>query len=192
MQRISNFQVESYITESGFSRKNFDEHIYFFQYDGLIRDQIINFKFNDESYKYKMFAEFITKNIIFSNKRAFQIIKSYDIIIPVPISKKRLKQRGYNQSQLIAKQLANAMEIQLIEHCLVKNKNIIAQSKLNKEQREENIKGVYGIKNKEKLHGKKVLLFDDIYTTGSTANECCKIIKEAKPNKIGVMTIAKD
>ena len=192
LQKIYNFQVESYITDSGFCRKNFEEHIYFFQYDGLIRDQIINFKFNEESYKYKMFAEVITKNIIFSNKKAFQIIKSYDIIIPVPISKKRLKERGYNQSQLIAKQIAKATEMQLEEHCLYKNKNIIAQSMLNKEQREENIKGVYSIKHKEKLQNKKVLLFDDIYTTGSTANECCRIIKEAKTKKIGVMTIAKD
>lgn len=192
LQRIANCQVESYITENGFCRKNFEEHIYFFQYDGLIRDQIIDFKFNEESYKYKMLAEFITKNIILNDKNAFQIIKNYDIIIPVPISKKRLKERGYNQSELIAKQIAKATELRFEAGCLYKNKNIIAQSKLSKEQREENIKGVYGIKNKEKLHGKKVLLFDDIYTTGSTANECCKIIKEANPNKIGVMTIAKD
>lgn len=192
LQRIVNFQVESYITESGFCRKNFVEHIYFFQYDGLIREQIIDYKFNEESYKYKMLAEFITKNIILNDKNAFQIIKNYDIIIPVPISKKRLKERGYNQSELIAKQIAKATKMRLEADCLYKNKNIIAQSKLSKEQREENIKGVYSIKNKEKLHGKKVLLFDDIYTTGGTVNECCKIIKEANPNKIGVMTIAKD
>lgn len=139
-----------------------------------------------------MLAEFITKNIILNDKNAFQTIKSYDIIIPVPISKKRLKERGYNQSELIAKQIAKATEMRLEVGCLYKNKNIIAQSKLSKEQREENIKGVYGIKNKEKLHEKKVLLFDDIYTTGSTVNECCRIIKNANPNKIGVMTIAKD
>ena len=139
-----------------------------------------------------MLAEFITKNIILNHKNAFQIIKRYDIIIPVPISKKRLKERGYNQSELIAKQIAKVTEMQLEKRCLYKNKNIIAQSSLSKEQREENIKGVYSIKNKEKIQNKNVLLFDDIYTTGSTVNECCKIIKEANPKKIGVMTIAKD
>lgn len=155
LQRIANFQVESYITESGFCRKNFEEHIYFFQYDGLIREQIIDFKFNEESYKYKMLAEFITKNIILNDKNAFQIIKNYDIIIPVPISKKRLKERGYNQSELIAKQIAKATELRFEAGCLYKNKNIIAQSKLSKEQREENIKGVYGIKNKKRITRKK-------------------------------------
>lgn len=139
-----------------------------------------------------MFANFITKNIILNNKNAFQIINGYDIIIPVPISKKRLKERGYNQSELIAKQISQNMQIKIETKCLYKNKNITAQSSLNKEEREENIKDAYIIKNKEKILNKKVLLFDDIYTTGSTANECCEILKQAKPNKIGVMTIAKD
>lgn len=184
--------MENYITERGFKRKNFDEHIYFFQYEGLIREQIINYKFNEESYKYKMFANFITKNIILNNKNAFQIINDYDIIIPVPISKKRLKERGYNQSELIARQIAKDINIKIETNCLYKNKDIIAQSSLNKEQREENIKGAYLIKNQKKLVNKNVLLLDDIYTTGSTANECCKTIKQANPNKIGIMTIAKD
>ena len=66
------------------------------------------------------------------------------------------------------------------------------QSSLNKEERQKNIEGVYILKNKEKLTNKKLLLIDDIYTTGSTVNECCKILKEANPRKIDVFTIAKD
>ena len=63
---------------------------------------------------------------------------------------------------------------------------------LNKEERIRNIQGAYYLKNGKKLKNKNVLVLDDIYTTGSTVNECCKIINEAKPNKIGVLTIAKD
>ena len=192
LEKQYNFQVENYITESGFYRKNFEEHIYFFKYEGVIREQIINYKFNDEPYKYKMFANLISKNVIFNNKNAFQIINNYDIIIPVPLSKKRLKERGYNQAELIAKEISKNTKIVLHKDCLYKNKNIMPQSNLNKEQREENIKGVYSIKNKEKLLNKKILLFDDIYTTVNTANECCKILKQVNPYKIGVMTIAKD
>lgn len=139
-----------------------------------------------------MFGNFITKNIILNNQNAFQIINDYDIIIPVPISKKRLQERGYNQSELIAKQVSKNIEIKVETNCLYKNKNITAQSSLNKDQREENIKDAYIIKNKEKLSDKKILLLDDIYTTGNTANECCKMLKLANPAKIGVMTIAKD
>ena len=106
LQKEAFFQIDNYITETGFKRKNFEEHIYFFQYQGLIREQIINYKFNEESYKYKFISNFILNNFILKDSKVFQIINDYDIIIPVPVSKKRFKQRGYNQAVLIAKQIA--------------------------------------------------------------------------------------
>ena len=188
----ASFHVDSYITETGFKRKYFDEHIYFFQYQGLLREQFISYKFNDEAYKYKAISNFILKNFILKDSKILKIINKYDVIIPVPISKKRMKERGYNQAELIAKQIARVTGKTLNTTTLYKHKNIIAQSSLNKEERELNIKNVYKLKNGHKLYNKKILLFDDIYTTGSTANECCKIIEEAGAKKIGVMTIAKD
>lgn len=165
----------------------FDEHLYFFKYDGIIRKVILNYKFKDKAYLYKTISNFLIKNKEFCEK-----VKSYDIIMPVPISKKRFKERGYNQSLLIAKHIAQNLKINLENNCLYKHKNIIEQSKLNKEERAENIKGVYSIKNEEKIKNKKILLIDDIYTTGSTVNECCKMLIKANSNKIGVLTIAKD
>lgn len=165
----------------------FDEHIYMFKYEGVIRRIILQYKFQEKSYIYKTIVNFLLKN-----KKMFEIIKTYDTIVPVPISRKRKKTRGYNQSYLIAKDLANIIGIKLENRVLFKTKNIIEQSKLNKEDRLENIKDVYEIKNAKKVLNKKILLFDDIYTTGSTANECCRILKKANPDKIGVLTIAKD
>ncbi len=192
LKKEASFKIDNYITETGFKRKHFDEHIYFFQYQGLIREQIINYKFNDEAYKYKAISNFILKNFILNNSNVFQVLNNYDVIVPVPISKKRLKERGYNQAELIAKEIAKAMKKKMLINSLCKSKNIIAQSTLNKRQREENIIGAYILKNEKMLVNKKVLLVDDIYTTGSTANECCRILQEAKPAKVGVMTIAKD
>ena len=192
LQKTSEFQVDSYITETGFKRKHFDEHIYFFQYQGLIREQIINYKFNDASYKYRAISNFILKNFVLKDLKIFQIFNEYDVIIPVPISKKRMKERGYNQTELIARPIANVLGKEIVTNCLYKSKNIVAQSTLNKGDREQNIKGAYVLKNCEKLKNKKVLLIDDIYTTGSTANECCRILEEAGTKKNGVMTIAKD
>ena len=74
----------------------------------------------------------------------------------------------------------------------LKTKNIVEQSKLNKEDRIKNIHGVYELINKEKLFDKKILLVDDIYTTGSTVSECAKELKKARPREIGVFTLAKD
>ncbi len=192
LQKEAQLKIDTYVTEIGFQRKHFDEHIYFFRYQGLIRQQIINYKFNNEAYKYKAISNFILKNFILKDIMAFQLLNDYEVIVPVPISKKRFKERGYNQAELIAKQISKALEKRIVTNCLYKSKNIVAQSTLNKQEREENIKNVYTIKNQNILLNKKVLLVDDIYTTGSTANECCKILLKAKPNKIGVMTLAKD
>lgn len=165
----------------------FNEHIYIFQYQGLIRDIILNYKFKDKPYLYKTIVNFLIKN-----QKSFPNLKYYDTIIPIPISKKRQKQRGYNQSSLIAKEIAKQLQIQYNDKSIFKIKNIIEQSKLNKEERKKNIQGVYKLCNKKQLENKKILLIDDIYTTGSTANECSKILSQAKPKEIGIFTIAKD
>ena len=188
----------------------FENHLYIFKYEGIIRKLILNYKFNEKSFLYKTFINFLLKN-----EKFFKILKSYDTIIPVPVSSKRMNERGYNQSELLANDIVKQiieissnhmlngilitqkdniqkLKCECVTDCLIKNKNIIEQSKLNKEQRQKNIQGVYILKNKEKLINKKILLIDDIYTTGSTANECCKILQEAKPKKIDVFTVAKD
>lgn len=147
----------------------------------------MDYKFNEKSYLYNTIINFIVKN-----EKLCGIIKSYDIIIPVPISKKREKQRGYNQSYLIAKELSRFLEIQLIDYCLYKFKDVIEQSKLNKEERKQNLKNVYLLKNEEKIRNKKILLVDDIFTTGATANECCKTLHQANIKEVSILTIAKD
>lgn len=178
-------ELQIYTNES--LENYFDEHIYFFKYDGIIRKMILNYKFKDKSYLYKTFTNFIIKNDKFC-----EILKSYDIIIPVPISKKRNKQRGYNQSLLIAKELSKKSGIKLEKNCLIKYKDIIEQSKLNKEERQKNIQGVYKLENKEKIKNKRILLIDDIFTTGSTVNECSKTLKQEDIKEVGVLSIAKD
>lgn len=178
------FGVDDYSQDES---KNFDEHLYIFVYGGIIRQVMLNYKFNSQAYLYKTFIKFLLKN-----EKFVEIIKSYDIIIPVPLSKKRMKERGYNQSYLIAKEISGLLNIKLNKKSLIKQQNIVAQSGLNKEQRLQNIKGAYTLKHPNKLQAKKVLIIDDIYTTGSTVNECSKIISKANTEKIGVLTIAKD
>ena len=161
--------------------------MYIFRYEGKIRKIIIDYKFNEKSYIYVTFVNFLLKN-----KKIFENIKNYDTIIPVPISKKRQKERGYNQSLLIARKIAEKTNLELMNNCLIKTKNIIEQSKLNKEDRLQNIYGVYELTNRQLIENKKILLIDDIYTTGSTVNECSRILRKANPEKIGILVLAKD
>lgn len=114
--------------------------------------------------------------IFLKKEKKFWKIKIYDIIIVVPVSRKRRNERGYNQSELIARAISKTLGIPIVKNVLVKIKNTVPQSSLNKVQRAENAKGVYSAKNHTKLRNKKILLIDDIYTTGITLNECSKCI----------------
>ena len=127
------------------------------------------------------------------NEKICGILEKYDIIIPVPIHKRRKQKRGYNQSELITRQISKKIPSLVHESTAIqKIKHNIEQSSLSKEQRKQNVKDVYKIVNKEKIENKNIVLFDDIYTTGNTVNEISKILKQNGANKILVLTIAKD
>ena len=165
----------------------FEKHCYLFKYED-IRNLILDYKFNDKSYLYQIFSKIIIKN-----EKICGILKKYDIIIPVPIHKIRKNERGYNQSELIAKKIAGNIENLKYENQVVKkviHNNM--QSSLDKLSRKQNVKNVYKVINFEKIKNKKIVLFDDIYTTGNTANEISKILKENGAKQILVLTIAKD
>ena len=186
LKKEFSFTIDNYKNDLG---KNFSEHIYFFKYKNLIREQIIALKFREKPYIYKSLSYFL-KN----NKKCFDYLEKYDIIIVVPISTERKKERGYNQSALMVKELSSIIDAKIITNILYKIKNTVPQSSLNKKEREENAKGIYIAKNCNKIKNKKILLVDDIYTTGSTVNECAKALIQNGINKeqIGVLTIAKD
>lgn len=153
--------------------KSFTTHMYIFKYEDIIRDNIIKYKFSEQNYRYKSFVKFIIKD-----KKIYSFLKKYDIIIPVPISKIRKRQRGYNQSELITNELGKqCKDIKVVTNVLYKIKNTLAQSSLDKEQRMYNLKNAYKVRNDEIIKDKKILLFDDIYTTGSTVEECARMLK---------------
>ena len=176
------------VGENRYDNKYFSTHMYLFRYEGIIRSKIISYKFDDKPYLYKTFCEIFVKN-----KKVCEFIKNYDIIISVPMYKKKKNQRGYNQSELIAREIAKKIEnIEYRNDILIKIRNTAKQSSLNKEQRKENLKNAYVVNNNEYILNKNILIFDDIYTTGSTANECAKTLIEAGAKDVGILTIARD
>lgn len=176
------------VGENKYKDKYFSTHMYLFKYEGIIRNKIISYKFNDKPYLYKTFCEIFVKN-----KKVCEFLKKYDIIISVPMYKKKKNKRGYNQSELIAKETAKKVEnIEYRNDILIKIRNTAKQSSLNKEQRKENLKNAYVVNNNEYILNKNILIFDDIYTTGSTANECAKTLIEAGAKDVGILTIARD
>lgn len=166
--------------------KYYDEFLFLFKYED-IRSEILQYKFSNKAYLSNMFT-----NIILKDKKICDKIKLYDIILSVPMSKKKKSRRGYNQTELISKKISQNLNIEYRNNILIKAKNNLTQSSLTEKQRFENVKNVFKVQNEEIIKNKRIIIFDDILTTGATANECAKQLKKAGAKEILVLTLAKD
>lgn len=113
------------------------------------------------------------------------------ILVPIPLHKKKLKKRGFNQAEEIAKELSKNLKIPVFNDALIKTKQTPAQVELKKEEREENIKGVFLCQKPELVMGKKILLIDDIFTTGSTMEEGARVLKDAGAKEVWGVVVAR-
>jgi ComF family protein len=145
------------------------------------------------SFKYRDQLHILNYLVNLMSNIGKDIIQEADIIIPVAMYKYKLLKRGYNQAALLAMKIASKNKIPYLPQVLIKKKNSIAQIGLTKEQRIKNIKNTFELNSKfiKQVQGKRILLIDDVITTGSTINECCKILRKASPSKIFVLTLAK-
>ena len=159
-----------------------DEIICAFNYKGTLKSKMLQFKFHDNRYISKSFGDVLSYKIKQHNINA-------DIIIPVPICKKRYFERGYNQSEYVARYVSKLCNIELEKNVLLKDRSNKQQSLLDASKRAQNVKGVYSIRNAVKIKEKNILLIDDIYTTGATLNECAKILKQAGASKVILITV---
>jgi len=114
-----------------------------------------------------------------------------DCVLPVPLHLYRLIQRGYNQSEMLAKYVGKYANLPLYKNVLVRNRFTKSQSNFNARGRVGNIKGAFSVKDVECIKGKNILLIDDVYTTGATVEECAKILKRAGAKKVYVATGAR-
>lgn len=124
--------------------------------------------------------------------------KSEWIIVPVPLSKKRLRERGFNQSELIADRLAEKIRsrekisIQTAANILQKIKDTPPQARMkNKEERLGNLENAFAVKNHRLMADKKIVILDDVTTTGATLKEAKKTLREAGAKKIVCMVVAR-
>lgn len=156
-------------------------------YEGIIKELI-------HAIKYQGITDIIKELISLINIDIY-----YSYITYVPMYLKGEKQRGFNQARLIAKELSSNNEARVI-NLLEKIKDTEPQMKLNQEERLENIKGSFRLKearplenfNKEAVRGRaSILLVDDVFTTGATMQECCKVLKQAGIKKVWGFTLAR-
>ena len=154
-------------------------------YDDFMQQFVLAFKFGDRTDLSKIFAKWLYI-------AAADILKEgVDIIIPVPLSYRRLLKRRYNQAALLAKDFSLLSGIDIDFSNLVKKRHTKPQATLKGSARLKNVKGVYQVKNPNKIQGKRVLLIDDVMTTGATLNECAKTLLKAGASSVDTLTLAR-
>lgn len=117
----------------------------------------------------------------------------FDIVVPVPLHKSKLRSRGYNQSEHFAIGLAEALDIACVPHGLVRNRANETQTRKNRQERWKNVEALFSVSDPPQIEGKRVLLVDDVLTTGSTLLACGEALLEAQPTSIsfGLLAAAK-
>lgn len=143
-----------------------------FSYSEIMKHSMYQFKYNNRREYAKFYAMALERQFA-------DIIRSWQpqVLIPVPLHKSRLRKRGYNQAEVLAKAIGEQMDIPVDGGILIRVKKTIPQKMLGQKERLMNVEKAFQTASNS-IKYKKVILVDDIYTTGTTINECARILKE--------------
>ena len=154
-----------------------------FVYEAPIVSLVHKMKFGNAKYLFEPLGNFMTKTY---KENGF----ACDVIVPVPLSKERLQERGYNQAAELAKVVGKNLNLPVVENVIEKVKHTPKQSSLSFHERMKNVKNAYRLRQKAPLTGKNVLVVDDVMTTSETMRSICKELWRARPQNIFVLTLA--
>jgi len=165
------------------SREYFDQLLVCINYDrgGIFKKLIVRFK-----YKFSQNLSGFLGKMLKEKFSSFDFVAEEFLIVPVPLHPKRLKSRGFNQAEILAKYIdSNIFDI------LIRKIYQPPQAKLHREGRLNNLKGAFCVSEKAEIRGKRILLVDDVATTGSTISECSKVLKAAGATYVCGLVLAR-
>jgi len=155
-------------------------------YDDASRDIILGFKHGDQTHAIPTFTPWLLRV-------GKELLDETDLIIPVPLHPTRLIRRRFNQAGLIAQSLSKAQNIPTILNGLIRLRAAPTQGYLDMKERKRNVRKAFRVnpRHQHVLKGKKVLLIDDVFTTGATINECTKELLKVGVQSVSVLTVAR-
>jgi ComF family protein len=155
-------------------------------YEGVIKELIHEFKYKNKDYLGVALSRLM-----------IEFIKEYELpmglidwVVPVPLSEARMREREFNQADILGSRIASEFNKKLLNNKLIRHRHTKAQADLGSEERLLNVKGSFSIKERDQIKAKNILLIDDVLTTGATSSEAASTLKDAGANIVFVLTLA--
>jgi ComF family protein len=155
-------------------------------FEGPVRELVHRFKYGKKVQHSRPLALLVARNL-----GEFVMANAADLIIPVPLHVKRLRQRGFNQAILLGKILSRMWRLPLSRNNLTRTRWTEPQINLTAAERRQNVRGAFAVKDPAAVEGRRIILVDDVYTTGSTVAECARTLKKAGAEAVFVVTVAR-
>jgi ComF family protein len=155
-------------------------------YDGVRRDAVLALKFGGQ----RRIAAQLAR-ALWAQPAARRLLTPEALLLPVPLHPHRQRQRGFNQSELIARELARLGRQDTAVGVLVRQRDTAAQTGLSAAQRRANVSGVFAVGASADVRGRRVVLVDDVYTTGATARACARALRQAGAASVRLLTVAR-
>ncbi len=165
-------------------RPPFCEGHYGYYFEHQVREVLHAFKFGGRIDAGRLLTSRIADRIL-------AITALFDCIVPIPVSRKRLRERGFNQSFIIAEEIGHLLQKPLLFSTLIKSIHRVDQFSLPRAERRQNVKNVFSVSKPETITGKRVLLVDDLYTTGATVTEASTILLRHGAQSVMVFALAR-
>lgn len=152
-------------------------------YQTPLKEMIVAFKYHGKTRLARPLANLMLEGI--------PHVPKLDGILAVPLHRDRIRDRAYNQSLLLATQLGRALQIEVLHHTLIKSVATSPQTGLKRSARLKNLRNVFSVNHPVRIRGKRLLLIDDVLTTGTTVNECAKVLLKQGAQLVYVSTLAR-
>lgn len=154
-------------------------------YEGLLREAITAFKFRGQRKIGEVLAVMMTEVLLADDR-----LRGVEVVVPVPLGEERRRERGYNQAEILAAGVAEKLFLPCYPQVLHRCRETLPQRELRKEERWHNVRDAFAVREVELVNGKVILLVDDVFTTGATADACSAVLLQAGAKEVWVLTAA--
>ena len=180
-------QEEKWCTECDGVEYCFDSARSVGVYDGVLKEAIHQFKYSGHRVLAPVLGELLVNHL----RKDTACLRRVNCIVPVPIHSSRLRQRGFNQSELLAEELSREFALPLVRKALVRARATRPQVNLPTDKRHDNVQNAFRVARTDAIEGRNILLIDDVFTTGSTVDSAARSLREAGAREVHILTLAR-